>query len=98
MQGTGQQMAAAKWGVALNAVMMLVARVIIVFGFMFVHRRAGAPMFDSANGGDRRRAHRSSAESSGPRRKTEAFDRCIRRAPQNHASAKLELSTRAGFP
>jgi hypothetical protein len=42
---------------------------------------------------DHPRIQRAEAQSVG-----EAFDRCIQRAPQKHASGKLELSTRSGLP
>jgi methyl-accepting chemotaxis protein len=40
----GQQMTSAKWSLALNGGMMLVALAITVFGFILVHRRVSAPI------------------------------------------------------
>lgn len=40
----GQQMVSAKWSLALNGVMMLVALAITIFGFILVHRRVSAPI------------------------------------------------------
>ena len=40
----GQQMTAAKWSLAFNGAMMLVALTITVFGFILVHRRVSTPI------------------------------------------------------